>query len=853
MDKPVKTLESEIKDFADGLPYWGKFLSQKILQGTAVTDADITAAHEYLLEDLGLKEKPNRPAIALAVNPTILQRYKAALSLKGIGNVQGVNALSDAAAMEFSPNLTIVYGDNGSGKSGYTRLLKRAFYSKAPENIVPNIYSAGAPKPVSATFTFADTTTSYPSDFPTDESNVAYSQFAVFDGKSILKHLENRNQFEFRPSGLNYFASFTDGIRRLEAKVNAEAGKRSSENMFPALFDGTSEIKAIIEKLSGKTNLADIKKYVPYTEEDKKMKDAAQKTYDDFSIGTKNKEREKAGITKIKSAFETSKQHAVNLNKFFTDDHLTNTHAAIQDLLQREQMAKKEGIDSFATDSIREIGSQEWKDFILAASQFAQAQENEYPADGDVCLLCHQPLTTTSKSLIEKYWAFIKSAAEAQAKIAKDKLDKGIQTFEKLNFDLFPDGGTLTQWLTENQPAVLDSLSAQLAKLKTLSSLIVGELKVRTMNPDVKSEQLDVTAWDKIIAGLDQQLKSLSDDKEREELQRLKSELDYWLHKEKLALHYDKIEKFVENQKWLAKVGTISWGKKATTEAEKALSAKYFNQGYIDTFNDECKKMNGSFGIVINHTGAGGTSYRQLFIEGKNPASVLSDGEQNVIAIADFVTEMNMSEVNRGIIFDDPVTSLDHTRREVIAMRLVSEAGKKQVIVFTHDVVFLLALKYYAAKLAVPMSTQTLYKIGETAGHCKPNMPWVASNVKDRLGYLNAELQRITKVHRTGDPDEYRREAKVWCEYLREAWERSVEERLLKGVITRFEPGIQTQRLKNVIITPDLLNDINNGMTVTSNWIHDQGPGMNAPTPTPDELKKWADEFDEFINKKCKA
>ena len=56
-------------------------------------------------------------------------------------------------------------------------------------------------------------------------------------------------------------------------------------------------------------------------------------------------------------------------------------------------------------------------------------------------------------------------------------------------------------------------------------------------------------------------------------------------------------------------------------------------------------------------------------LKGRNPNAVLSDGEQKVIAIADFLSEMQLSEINKGIIFDDPVTSLDEKRKSEIAAR----------------------------------------------------------------------------------------------------------------------------------------------------------------------------------------
>ena len=67
----------------------------------------------------------------------------------------------------------------------------------------------------------------------------------------------------------------------------------------------------------------------------------------------------------------------------------------------------------------------------------------------------------------------------------------------------------------------------------------------------------------------------------------------------------------------------------------------------------------------------------------------MSEGEQRAVALADFLTEIALNPANAGIVLDDPVNSQDHQRKELIARRLIKEARSRQVIVFTHDLVFL--------------------------------------------------------------------------------------------------------------------------------------------------------------------
>ncbi|NAV69341.1 ATP-binding protein, partial [Salmonella sp. zj-f50] len=53
------------------------------------------------------------------------------ISLVSIKNPTAINALASQQELFFQPaGLTVIYGDNGSGKSGYVRILKHACRSR---------------------------------------------------------------------------------------------------------------------------------------------------------------------------------------------------------------------------------------------------------------------------------------------------------------------------------------------------------------------------------------------------------------------------------------------------------------------------------------------------------------------------------------------------------------------------------------------------------------------------------------------------------------------------------------------------------------------------------------------------
>src|SRR5690606_25994141 len=84
---------------------------------------------------------------------------------------------------------------------------------------------------------------------------------------------------------------------------------------------------------------------------------------------------------------------------------------------------------------------------------------------------------------------------------------------------------------------------------------------------------------------------------------------------------------------------------------------------------------------------------------------VLSEGEHRCVALAAFMAELATTENKSGIVFDDPVSSLDHMHREAVAKRLIAEAANRQVIVFTHDLAFLFELNRAADRKSTRLNS----------------------------------------------------------------------------------------------------------------------------------------------------
>lgn len=851
VEQQVETLETEVKKFANGLPYWAKYLAEKILSGNAISDNDIDTSYSFLLQELKLREETEKPEIEINYNSANAGNHKSDLLITKLENVEGVNALTENQTIDFSSNLTIIYGANGSGKSGYSRLLKKAFYSKAEEDILPNIHLENGHKTVNAKFTFKSNNTNIPLSF-SQKDNAEFEQFAVFDGKGLFKQLAEKNEFEFRPAGLSFFAEYTSAVIRVEQKLNADITTKNSGNTaddLSALFNGESEIKTVVQNLNAQTNIDNLNKYTPFSDEDKEKKDKIQKQYDELLLASKGKEKELKNLEAIKKQLGANKISIETLNKYFEGEYLTKIKDAITDYVTKKATAQAEGIENFKTDKIEGIGTEDWKNFIVAAEAFAKKQKTEngvYPKNGDNCILCQQPLSGDAENLINNYWKFIKSVAEENAKKAQEALEKVKQAFEKLNFALFPDENTLSVWLTENYPKELEALKKKFTEQNVLAQNIVSDIKNKTANERAEIK-ISTEYHTNIEIALDESIRVIKEDEQAKQLAKLLKAKILLEHKEKFNTHFSKFETYVKNQVWLKKAENANFAKRKITDTEKALSDKYFNQKYIDVFNEECQKLNGNFGIEINHTGSAGKSYRQLKLKGRNPNAVLSEGEQKVIAIADFLAEMQLSEINKGILFDDPVTSLDNDRKKQIAERLAIQATLKQVIIFTHDLVFFYHIKNFSKKYlnSIPNSFvhHSLQRDSSLCGKVIAN-----TSPANEGQYHNPtkaeEWLRKSKSAIGNDKIDY---SKAGLSALRSSYEALAIFTVLGGTVQRFDPQIRMGRLKDIKYEKSLVENVVEKHGEISDLIEGHLPSDEfGIIPSPEILEEQINHFKEL-------
>jgi energy-coupling factor transporter ATP-binding protein EcfA2 len=178
---------------------------------------------------------------------------------------------------------------------------------------------------------------------------------------------------------------------------------------------------------------------------------------------------------------------------------------------------------------------------------------------------------------------------------------------------------------------------------------------------------------------------------------------------------------------------------------------------------------------------------------------VLSEGEQTCVALAAFLTELATAPHKSALVFDDPVTSLDHRWRDKVARRLVEECDNRQIIVFTHDMVFVNDLHDKAVRHGARVKLVSLSRGPGGTGIVTDGLPWQHASLRDRVDKLEKDARAARALYDADDEERYREAAVRIYGRLRASWERGLEDVVFAGVILRHRDYIDTKYLKKIL------------------------------------------------------
>jgi hypothetical protein len=215
------TVLEEILEWSSGRPTWQRDALRRLVVNGELSDDDIDALTEVCKAGRGLAEQRDTVPLSKDHIP-VTTTLNVPVSLSSIFHHRGVNALAEDQTLKFGPKLTVVYGDNAAGKSGYIRILKSACRARSQEQILGNVTSGATPHALVVSIKYAVGSEPKPLEWAGGGEDQFISRVSVFDTQCAAVYLTEKTDVAFRPFGLDLFDKLVQACKAVRAKLEIE-------------------------------------------------------------------------------------------------------------------------------------------------------------------------------------------------------------------------------------------------------------------------------------------------------------------------------------------------------------------------------------------------------------------------------------------------------------------------------------------------------------------------------------------------------------------------------------------------------------------------------------------------------
>lgn len=833
-------LQKRIFEWSETLPSWQRDLLRRLTAGplddegqlevlTILADAsDVPAPVSLELKDLPADEGEH-----------------GCVELRTVRDLHNINCLAPDQMLSFKSGLNAVFGDNGSGKSGYGRLARRVTRSGEPEEVLRDVFdpgSASGPQTAEFDITVDDVADTITVDLSTDPDRVL-SAMAAFDASRAQLFLAKPNVIEHVPRPLRLLRLLSRTQDHLAENLHERAQQhRAVLPPLPEISPDTATGRALTE-INANTDLSALISVAV-------LSDAEKATLKDLEAtaaairadqGPQLETAAKAQATSTRSAARALSEANTQLPATAVTE-LADLRRRLDDVNASERALADR---TFGDQRFEATGQGPWREMWFAAERFAQASGTAFPdtRDDAACPLCQQDLDTAARQRLQRFQEFISSTLRQQAVDLDDEIKarlKALPDLKSLRATVHAELRGIPAEVTataDKALAILDGRTAAAHKA------VAGELN------DVNDDEITIDvlrAHADAQDALAQHHASLRDENAQRkvftELNELRARVKLVDAQETITKHVSDLKTIAHINADITKLNTQKISNKLRELQEAAITERLRK-----AVEHEVRELD-PVASNIEITGQATKGETVIHLKLREPCrakvgNVLSDGEQRALSLAFFLAEVAVSEERSAIILDDPVSSLDHKRRAYLAERLAEESKRRQVIVFTHDMAFIHLLQEAAEDAEVELHGQTLQRAFHRVGMVADDLPMKMLGTAKQLRALRHRLRsELVPKHKHQDPL-YEQEADHWVADLRKAYDQIIEDTVLNGTVRRFSAHVRVRQLHGVKWTPEIAERIDKAMRKASPKAHHEPLALHPGPLTPAQLTAMLEEL----------
>jgi len=425
------TLLNDILKWTESLPQWQRDACRRLFQMEGrLEELDYDELYLLLRKEKGLKiDVPLEPEPLTNDHLPVEQAPGETVTLNGLRDLKNVNRIPNGNAIVFSETgVTVIYGGNGSGKSGYARVIKRACRARdQAEPIHPDADDpAAANKEPAGKFDIKVGGVPREIEWSRDATPPdSLSSISVFDSKCARSYITAEQDVAYLPYGLDIVESLANQVlprltEKLETDIKAiDVSKLPYEHLL-----GETAVGKVLKELSPESDEDEITSLGTLSEDEIKRIKALETTLHEVDPLAKAEE---------------SRLSAVRLKSFAEKLERPLVWVSVEavEKLQRltEEKFAAEDAEKAAADVLRSgeqllpgTGDQAWKALFNAARRYSM--EAAYPdevfpqsIEGQACPLCQESMPKSAITRLERFDRYIQDDVSKAADVARKKLE----------------------------------------------------------------------------------------------------------------------------------------------------------------------------------------------------------------------------------------------------------------------------------------------------------------------------------------------------------------------------------------------------------------------------------------------
>lgn len=852
----------EVLAWADRLPPWRQDALRRLCVHGELNDADLGEILDLAKQNQGISSAldPAPQPVSFAANHFPAEANQGApVVLTSLHALVNVGKIPNDQTLEFQPHgLTIVYGGNGTGKSGYARVLKQACRARSPGTVYANAFDPNFPQLTpSATITFELGGAADQELWSGGRGHVPRPELrgiSVFDGDCARHYLQTRETAAFQPVALTYLQQLANGLNlslrpRLQAEINGLAVDVTPFDVIPRDTDAGRAVHPI----SATTDLARARALATLTPDEQSELARLPQEISEADPTTKATLLDNAAtqvdelITAIATAACVVSDDAI--------DTAQSTHGRLLDAEAAERAASGLLQAGDAAPLLPGTGQGPWALLFNAAREYsnrAAYPEQAFPVigEGAQCVLCQQELAQSAKDRLQRFDSYVRDTASGAAQAARIAWQEVVRAVGQATVTF-----NLSQVMSDSLRRRIDTLPDEirifqedmLSRLQWLRTAVAnGEWQDRPT-----SDAADPSASIREIANnLRAEAASLRANLDATALAAKRLRLRELDARRLLSEHVDSIAQVVGNLSHKARLHRCLddiGNTRSISLFAGQLARTHISESLASSMNEELRKLDlYHIRVGVNSIGDVGSVRIGILLPDSqlDPHLVLSEAEQRICALAYFFAELHHSGSSSGIVFDDPVSSLDHNHRTALAKRIVEESTVRQVIVFTHDAVFFGELNTLCGDAGQAPSVKSISYRAAGPGYIDAGLPYDMRRHRERIAQHRADHARIAANFNNPPGDDERLAVRNAYDDLRVTIEVGIEDTILNETVVRFRDNISVGRLDGVMIVEEAeyrevqrLHD----KCCRNVRAHSHAAGQQRPVTQPDELLRDID------------